>query len=63
MPSKLPVECILHGILAQNLSGFNKIFKKLELMMIDFAGLSLSGKILALWDNGHVSSQVLFWIF
>lgn len=32
-------------------------------MMIDFAGLSLSGKILALWDNGHVSSQVLFWIF
>lgn len=39
-----------------------KFFKKLELM-IDFAGLSLQWKILALWDNGHVSSQLLSWIF
>lgn len=39
-------------------------------MVIDFAGLPCSGKILALWDDGHVSSQVvlffssqvLFWV-
>lgn len=32
-------------------------------MVIDFAGLPCSGKTLALWDDGHVSSQVVLFFF
>ena len=45
MPNKLSVACLFHGILVLNLSGLSLKRKKLGLMMIDFAGLSL------LWKN------------
>ena len=71
MPNKLSVACLFHGILVLNLSGLSLKRKKLGLMMIDFAGLSLLWKntvALGYWSCFKPSffffpNQVLFWIF
>ena len=59
-----PVICLmsLPGILILNLLGLNLKKKSWSWWLILLA-CPYSGKILALWDNGHVSSQLLFWIF